>query len=336
MTAEESVARLQADVGVQESEIKEFKSKVKQLSDEVERLSKFLAGSEKKKAEAEKSVEALKEDVADKGGEIKELQRTVDKLNKQHSANTDSLTAELKRTTDKLSAELQTALEKSAAHASAAAEEKTKLETQLEKLRLEISKDLKPKIAEFEDRNKMLEASLRNEEIAKDSSLQELAAQLAARESERNKLEKRIAELEVKLRHMQQARQELDASSMAAVDNFEKERAQWEKTKSSLETQIEELTAELDDRTGEVQIVKVQVTKAQRACMDTQKVLDESLSKQAQVTMLEYQIYLRYQVPMSFFEQASAGLIHGFVILLFEGFVFACQHCFDTVQCVAA
>jgi chromosome segregation ATPase len=64
---------------------------------------------------------------------------------------------------------------------------------------------------------------------------------------------------------------------------LEHERTEWEAAKKELESQVAALTTDLNDKVGEVQIVKVQTQRAQRAVIDTQKKLDDTTTKQVQV-----------------------------------------------------
>lgn len=56
-----------------------------------------------------------------------------------------------------------------------------------------------------------------------------------------------------------------------------------ENARKTLEAEVEALTAQLDAGQGEVKIVKAEVVKAQRSCMETQRVLDDLKTRQQKV-----------------------------------------------------
>jgi hypothetical protein len=72
-------------------------------------------------------------------------------------------------------------------------------------------------------------------------------------------------------------------TSTQLKSQLEHERREWEAAKKELESKVEALTTDLNDKVGEVQIVKVQTQRAQRAVIDTQKKLDDTTTKQVQV-----------------------------------------------------
>ena len=92
--------------------------------------------------------------------------------------------------------------------------------------------------------------------------------------------EERVRQNEERL-HEETENQKTTAAQLKS--QLEHERTEWEAAKKELESKVEALTTDLNDKVGEVQIVKVQTQRAQRAVIDTQKKLDDTTTKQVQV-----------------------------------------------------
>jgi len=73
---------------------------------------------------------------------------------------------------------------------------------------------------------------------------------------------------------MQQELAKTEAARREAVHDLGQQQEEWGKAMKQLQAQVESLCAELDEGRGEVRIVRAEVVKAQRSCMETQKILD--------------------------------------------------------------
>ena len=230
------------------------------LTSEAKKLSEELAAArqEHKKAsdagsKLQETMTALQADVADKDVAISNLKAAVDK----------SKLGEI-----------------------AGQQERKALEEEVGKLRSQISQELLPKCANLQSRTDQLAASLQTAETANVTMKRQMDLERAAWVSKQQGLTDSICKAQSDLEYTREELEAARSEKAAASCKLGEEYTAWEEARRGLESQVEALTTELEDRQGQVELVQVQVTKAQRSCRQVQQVYDDSVKKHLEVRTL--------------------------------------------------